>query len=1065
MADVLEFDPATEFQVLETFDFEEEIQRPEALRFYTLDEQLLDYVEKSMPEGKATRFQIQELHRERERLKDAYLSSIDPNFELRPKRVQTIPSWIHPIHSEFDYTKYKFETQWNPIMEERRIPNYYTRMILALPNPYNTKQDENPSITETTKTVSEQGTQLIALGNYERTKGIVNEDGSLSVVPLTIPNTQDDIRIQGYSLDKRPLDVPNPLSEHPFLSSSQPSKVITQEPFLDIFPSINAILTHGVPTTTDPYTEGQQYLKLYDVRFPDIPWELWRQRFPPVDSIETPPAPVSVSFPKADVKLPSENLKKVYSDFYPGINPYTWLMNQEDGGAFVPRMLLSKASDSGLLPVIPIGEIVEPQFPASTPEECLHIETFDSFLSSGIYRDKKCLPVSYIQHERQTLVSQGRNAWRESTEQDILKEYQLQLLKISRLALPEIEVKYEKHEAMEVPAVRKEVLLILGDQKRLDIDKVKDVSTLVQEIIPKDKVYLDAKGSFLVCEHTIELLKEPDIQSFYREWTFIESGYRVCKFCGEQINRDVFLAQDDFDQAGNVIISHDVLPSDIHRGESNVSNFTKSLVDLRGVFDLDKSKHIGRAILYLLLSLFQVVPLESQLLPVLTFMDGVSAALRSQKKATDETDGILGIVGMAILLQTHNPFLVPRRSFGSKKLKMSGYPRDTDETKQTPVINTILFVLQSTFESFPNTFTGPVATFMRALVSKTKSVRSTSISFLGKSVPKFKIQFEDAKQRFAAMPEDVQVEQLQLPLLVPSKMELGPTDLKVEEVAASCSAPRPLTYLESKLPPSITQDPLPLQSNLRPSTSSVGVVPRIFEIELSEIPTDSIRDRLKKGVPKEIKIPALTSFIDSEKDGIALLSLLSRILDLYKNSIPQNALKVYRKAVLYLQTRVNTSILRDSVRGLLYSFLAIVSEDEDRVKTLVLAVKQDIVLRLMLMKQEDAEREDQGLRARERELLKKRLREKNDAERDVIKMLLDIGIAPYIVTNKDREQFAQENEDTIVIESEEDRPEGEYDIIQGQDDDRNLEDNETGMRYNREEDYGNVGTQIAEETD
>jgi len=805
MADVLEFDPATEFQVLETFDFEEEIQRPEALRFYTLEEQLLDYVEKSMPEGKATRFQIQQLHRERERLKDAYLSSIDPNFELRPKRVQTMPSWIHPIHSEFEYVSYNFDDQWTPVMDQRSTPNYYTRLLLALPKPYTTKDDGSPSITQTTKTVSDEGVERNALGIYERTKGVLNEDGTLSVVSIPIPNTQDDIRIKGYALDKRPVDVPNPLPEHPFLSSAQASKVLTQEPFLDVFPSITAILTHGVPTTTDPYNEGQKYLKLYDVRFSDIPWELWRQRFPPVDSIETSPAPVSVSFPKPEARLPSENLKKVYTTFYAGIDPYSWLMGQEDAGAFVPRMLLSKASESGLLPVIPIGELIEPQFPNSTPEECLHTDTFDAFLSSGVYRSKTCIPVSAIQDERRRLVSVGRLAWRESTEQDILKEYRVQLLKASRLALPEIEVKYEKHAAKEVPELRKEILLILEDPKRLDIDKVKDVSTLVQEIIPKEHVYLDAKGSFLVCEHTLELLKEPEIQAFYREWTLIETGYRVCKFCGEQINRDVFIAQDDFDEAGNVIISHDVLGGSIHHGESNVSEFTKSLADLKDVFDLEKSKHIGRAILYLLLSLFQVVPLESQLLPVLTFMDGVSAALRAQKKATDETDGILGIVGMAILLQTHNPFLVPRRSFGSKKLKLSGYPRDTEESKQAPVINTILFVIQSTFESFPNTFTGPVAKFMRSLVSNTKSVRSTAISFLGKSVSKFKAQFDDAKQRYSAMPEDVQVEQLQLPLRVPKQEQVGPKELKIEEIAPSCSAPRPLTYLESKLPPSITR--------------------------------------------------------------------------------------------------------------------------------------------------------------------------------------------------------------------------------------------------------------------
>ena len=1062
MADVLEFDPATEFQVLETFDFEEEIQRPEALRFYTLEEQLLDYVEKSMPEGKATRFQIQQLHRERERLKDVYLSAIDPNFELRPKRVQTMPSWIHPIHSEFEYTSFNYADQWVPVMNQRTAPNYYTRMLLALPKPYATKDDISPSITQTTKTVGEQHDELIGLGIYERTKGVLNEDGSLSVVPLPIPNTQDDVRIKGYALDQRPLDIPNPLAEHPFLSSSQPSKVLTQEPFLDVFPSINAILTHGVPTTTNPYIEGQQYLKLYDVKFADIPWELWRQRFPPADSIETSPAPVSVSFPKSETRIPSENLKKVYTTFYAGIDPYSWLMGQEDAGAFVSRMLLSKSSEAGLLPVIPIGELVEPQFPDSTPEECLHTDTFDAFLSSGVYRNKKCIPVSAIQDERHGLVSRGRLAWRESTEHDILKDYQLQLLKASRLALPDIEVKYVKHEAKETPPLRKEILVVLEDKKRLDIDKVKDVSTLVQEIIPKEHVFLDAKGSLLVCEHTIELLKEPEIQSFYREWTLIESGYRVCKFCGEQINRDVFIAQDDFDEAGNVIISHDVLPISIHHGESNVSEFTKSLADLKGVFDLEKSKHIGRAILYLLLSLFQVVPLESQLLPVLTFMDGVSAALRAQKKASDETDGVLGIVGMAILLQTHNPFLVPRRSFGSKKLKLSGFPRDTEESKQTPVINTILFVLQSTFESFPNTFTGPVANFMRSLVSKTKSVRSTAISFLGKSVAKFKVQFEDAKQRYASMPEDVQVEQLQLPLRVPKKERVGPTELVVEEASFSCSAPRPLTYLEATLPPSITQDPLPLQTNLKPSRTSTNVVPQTFEeMKLSTFTADYIRERVKKGFPKQIKIPILSSFIESENDGIALSTLLSRLVDLYKTNIS----KKFRMTIPSIQTRVNASLLRDIVRSILYEFLAVIAENEDRIKDLQVAVKQDIVLRLMLTKQEDAEREDQGLRARERELLKKRLREKNDAEREIIKMLLDIGIAPYIVTNKDREQFAKETEEDVIPDAEEERPEGEYDVIQGHDEDGDVEDNERGMRYNREEDYGYIGTQIAEETD
>jgi hypothetical protein len=48
MADTLTFEPG-EFEMIEEFQFEEEIQRPEELRFFTLDEQLLDYFEKVLP--------------------------------------------------------------------------------------------------------------------------------------------------------------------------------------------------------------------------------------------------------------------------------------------------------------------------------------------------------------------------------------------------------------------------------------------------------------------------------------------------------------------------------------------------------------------------------------------------------------------------------------------------------------------------------------------------------------------------------------------------------------------------------------------------------------------------------------------------------------------------------------------------------------------------------------------------------------------------------------------------------------------------------------------------------
>ncbi len=53
------FDPS-EFQVLEDIEFDETIQRPEKVRFFTLTEQTTDAYEKLMPRGRVTRFQRDE---------------------------------------------------------------------------------------------------------------------------------------------------------------------------------------------------------------------------------------------------------------------------------------------------------------------------------------------------------------------------------------------------------------------------------------------------------------------------------------------------------------------------------------------------------------------------------------------------------------------------------------------------------------------------------------------------------------------------------------------------------------------------------------------------------------------------------------------------------------------------------------------------------------------------------------------------------------------------------------------------------------------------------------------
>jgi len=72
---------------------------------------------------------------------------------------------------------------------------------------------------------------------------------------------------------------------------------------------------------------------------------------------------------------------------------------------------------------------------------------------------------------------------------------------------------------------------------------------------------------------------------------------------------------------------------------------------------------------------------------------------------------------------------------------------------------------------------------------------------------------------------------------------------------------------------------------------------------------------------------------------------------------------------------------------------------------------------MILLSKEAAEKEDFELVAKERNSLKASLRSMNDTERDITRQLLDLGLADFIITNKDRERFVRElNYKEIVVD-------------------------------------------------
>jgi hypothetical protein len=1067
------FEPS-EFEIIESIEFEEELQRPEELRFFTLEEQLLDYSDKVLPKKKhITRAEYKKIEHEVDRLQTLYQQNIvitDIDYRVDMERKKVSVDWVKPIYAPFDYETYSFADLWQPLFDKSRrdTPNYYPQLITALPNPYRTKGVDGVPIHYKTTALNEEGNKPInVLGLYTRTKGVLHDDGTFNLMSIPIPNTADDIRSIGYYIEKRDLEIPTPLAEHPFLKSSNASKYITTENLNTIFPSIEAIVSHAVPVTTDPYVEGLKYMKVYDVQIGQVPWSVWKQRFPPVDRIESHPPVLSVTFPQSpEIVAPSDDIQTSYMlKWQKGVFPRMWLMNQEDSGNLIVKMIMSKAGDHGLVPPETPGEKPVVQLPASTPDECLQTSNFEEFLASGVYRTPGvCAPTTYVTQEKQETVSKGKIAWYETTPTDIMKQHQFFLRAFQAMPVKKVAPVYETYTPTDRSEMHGHIVTILSDPELENADKAYQINLLVRELNIVNNNYVDAQSRPVVCLHTLSQLGgdlEQDRLAFYTKWTAVDDGFRVCRFCGEQVNADVFVSQDDFDDAGNPIVSHDILAESAYHGESHPASFTNSLGELKRVFDMNSA---GEILLYTLLAIFQTLPTENQLLPILGNLREVAAAAKRSAKlgVSDKrrVEGILGIAAMVVLLQTHNPFLIPRRSFGSKIVKLSGFPRDSTDPNESPVLDNILYSLKQTFDEFPNSFKEPVATVLRAIITNKRKVRDETVRYITQAYTKFKADFAAAKERFDKVDVEVLTNDLLLPIIKPSKYDFSTHERFGSEKMPVCVSLKPSGIITGKLMPSIVQEKLELWKGLVPSKNATFIQPEKFKYTYLFPDSKEIAKMVSLGFPK-IKLDAIETFIKNENDGIALLSLLNRVLDIISTlEFPVRYVIPYRQFATSLDTRKSPSLVRDAVRGMLYELFHSIQNEDKVIEGLRSSMNRDLNMRMILIKKEDAEKEVNVTRTKERETFKMRMRAMTDEQRDITKRLLDIGIAPFIITNEDREIFAREyNYDEPAIqegntdpEFDEDVPEGGFTRRDGEDQD-NLGDN--GLPI--ETDYGDYG--------
>ena len=991
----------TEFKVLDEFSYDETIQRPEIIRFYTLDEQIGDAYEKMIPKGRTTKKQMETLKNEADRLRKLYEQHIVPTadtYELREAEYGKQFSWIHPVYASADPSRYSYEQSWNPLYssERVRLPQFYRSMMTALPRPYQTETEGVPySFDSPTQFVDSEGKEPIrALPTFYYPRTQRHEDGRFDILSVPMQNTGDTIRFIGYYADKRPVPIPNPLPEHDFLKSSDPVMIETTAPLSDIVPSLDAILTHAVPVTPDPYGEGMKYLKVYDIELSDISWNSWKSRFPPAEAVQPQAEPQGIEFPKPSGDKPSENLMKYYEPYFPGLSSRKWLLDQIDGGELVIHMLLSQAGENGTIGMMP-GSDAEFEYPATTIQECeLEGLDFTTFKTRGVLRrtwgpkDKmiyQCVPLELLRQERKREGYAKRKQWLETTPSSILESYVKALVSARPVnAKPPKEPKVQSAPVRELSQLRHEVVSVLTDTNRFAEDKLRDITELIRGALLSEKIYTDSKGLFLVCSHTLALLNgdlATDRRAFYETWTAKVDGFRVCKSCGEHVNSDVLEDQEEFTDDGRVIRHADALQVKTFDGHG-VTDHIKTLSGLKELFDFSKPSD---EVFFMLISLLHVIPEVDQLQPILEMGRKVSAQLEKAKL----DGGVAGIAQMVLMIQSHNPPLVPRRSFGSKPLTLRGYPRDSAKPEGYTIVDSMMLVLSKTLEAYPTSFKGSSATTMRNVLNqpkKTKNLVEKTIDTLIKGSKPLKNALEQAKTVLPA--EEPLKPSTMIPggLVMPSKDTFG-------TIVSPPTCPSLRAYWTSGHPPKLKQPDVPLRAGINHFERPGSIETKLIDESVSERVTPKSVDVKSAEVKARLKMGK-----DASEDWHTNVLIATRLASVFGMPAPVRTIDSTQK----------NDDLRDITKGYVYELTKEISKDPLTKTRLDAMKKNDLALMMLTADVKKAAEVTNTLKAKERITFTERFRMMTDADREITKELVDRGLAPYIITKQDRVLFARE---------------------------------------------------------
>ena len=177
-----------------------------------------------------------------------------------------------------------------------------------------------------------------------------------------------------------------------------------------------------------------------------------------------------------------------------------------------------------------------------------------------------------------------------------------------------------------------------------------------------------------------------------------------------------------------------------------------------------------------------------------------------------------------------------------------------------------------------------------------------------------------------------------------------------------------------------------------PADSAKKIVPSLserVEIELMDKPTIQKMIGLEKAAKVKAKDPYRANLL-----------IASRVSDMFGIPVDVRSVDPTQKP----------AELRDIGRGTVYEVFSALQKDPVKVAKFNEARTKDVALYTLLADYKEEKAQALKLRATERLNFVKEMSQRTDMEREIIGDLLKIGLAPYIITNRDRAFEARQAE-------------------------------------------------------